>query len=197
MDSSLNTDTHTIPGMPFNNPNRVTRFAEKVTYGQEAVLTTIRLAALYNHALSGKCYQPFDVAEVRTPDNSIIYHASPQETEELHMDIDMTNDIVVEGLQQTFSYYTACYPNSFSDYSYQFIHSGRLLAKSGTADMSPNPDNHTMAVTLLDESRQNIICTGVIAVNYLESDKNYLTTEAAMAERLLAVFDSLGVIPHE
>jgi len=34
-------------------------------------------------------------------------------------------------------------------------------------------------------------------VNYLESDKNYLTTEAAMAERLLAVFDSLGVIPHE
>ena len=199
LDSILNIDSHSIPAMPYDNPDGVQRFEEKVTYGQEAILTTTRLASVINHAVSGEAHDMFAVAEVRTPNNELIYHHTPQpEIESLHMDVDLRTDILAAGLKRTFSYYVDTYPNAFSDFSNEMLYSGRILAKSGTATKGQTSENHCMVMCILDEQREHVVATAAIAVNDMDiSYGNGLVNEGAMAARLLHVFEALGVISDE
>ena len=199
LDQPIWTDAHEIPAMPLSaedaNTN-IRNFLEKVSYGQEARLTPVRLASLYNYIISGEWYDPFFIAQVREPSNQVIFSAVPVEREEYHFDIDMYNDILINGLSYTFRQYADAAPSVFDKYADSLISSGRILTKSGTADkVEGESENHTMVLTLLDERREHVVCTAVIAVDYLDvSLGGNLVSASAMIDRLLPVLNQLGVL---
>lgn len=185
--STMSTGTHTLAGLDAEADLMMT------CYGQRASLTTIRLAEMYNHAVSGKFYLPFSVAEVRTPDNQIIYHASPSEKEEYHMEIDVAADVVNHGLAETFRSYAGGDAAKYGIDETLFA-SGRLLAKSGTAIRreGENPtENSVMAMTVLNEDRTEVICSAVVAFNDIPEGS---INEIERMKILLDVVKSLEVI---
>jgi len=197
LDQEIRTDGHTIPAMPFTAEEAgtdVRNFAEKISYGQEARLTPVRIASLYNYIISGCWYDPFFIAQVREPNQNVIFSANPKEREDYHFDVDMHSDIVINGLNETFQKYTK---NSkrFEKYSDSLRYSGRILTKSGTAEkITGKSENHTMALTLLDEKREHVLCTAFIAVDYYDMTIDQsLVYNDAMIDRLMQVLEKLEV----
>lgn len=166
-------------------------------FGNTAYLSPVRLASSYNHALSGHFYLPFEIAEIREPgsDGNIIFQYQPEEQKEYKLDIDIKNDIVIEGLKATFQSYVSDsngkYYDSFEDFSNKLLASERILSKSGTAGVDSEHENRTMALTLLNEDKNSVICTAVIAVNNVQ--KNSITN-VTLIYKLLKVLETLEVL---
>lgn len=163
-------------------------------YGNTAILSPVRLASAYNHALSGKFYLPFEIAQIRDPNGTILFQYQPEERKEYRLKIDVSDDIVVEGLKNTFqSYITKAdgsYEKTFQEFSEKLLASGRLLAKSGTAGVDSGHENRTMALTILNKEQTFVICTAVMAVNNVE--KNSIKN-SELLYRLLKVLEKLEV----
>ena len=94
-------------------------------------------------------------------------------------------------------------------YPAELLDSGRFLAKSGTSVkelvtekkdgqtvVKKQIENHSMVLTLLDESQEHVICTAVLTANYADctSEKNQKLMEADMLlARLMPVLEALEV----
>ena len=166
-----------------------------LSFGQSAVISPIRLASAYNHAIGGKFYLPFEIAQIRTPDNDNIFQYQPKEIDEYNLEIDTNNDILIDALGRTFLSYVrrkdGTYYPIFNDFSASLLGSGRLLAKSGTAVIDDNFDNRTMALSLLNQNQDAVVCTAVIAVNHASADS---VTNTELLFKLLKVMERLGVL---
>lgn len=172
----------------------------KLTYGQEAKLSTISLASLYNTAISGNYFHPFIVSKVYSPDYDVLYEYNTLRNVRKVMDIDIKNDILVKALSDTYISYV-----EYTSYSYSGMLEntkrplGRFLAKSGTADVLETGDyststcNHTMVLTVLSEDCTQVICTAVIAVNNLPNSMDS-KTNADYVKMLTDVVNELEVI---
>lgn len=204
LQSNAKIDAHTLPAMPFTaeeaNVN-TSCFFEKVSFGKEARLTPVRLASLFQHAISGKYYPPFMIAQVRNPSNETICYTSPEENQNYHFDVDMQHDIVVDSLRQTFDSYlkSAVKDKKWKEFPDDLLNSGRFLAVGGNVPKSKSK-NYTMAVSLLDESKENIICTAVMTANYMDDgnqENQRLASNQEMLFRLLEVLKSMEMISDE
>ncbi len=169
-------------------------YSVNLPYGNTAILSPVRLASAYNHALSGEFYLPFEVAQIRDPNGNIIFQYQPTERKEYSLDINLSEDIVADGLRSTFQSYVSnsdgVYNDAFDDFSYELLSSERLLAKSGTAGVDSTHENRTMALTLLSKDKSAVICTAVIAVNNCQVDS---ITNVALIYKLLRVIERLEV----
>lgn len=167
----------------------------ELPYGQSAVISPVRLASVYNHAIGGKFYLPFEIAQIRTPDNEIIFRYQPEEISEYSLDIDVNHDIVANGLEDIFLSYIqrgdGTYYPMFDEFSAAFLGSERLLAKSGTAVIDTSTDNRTMAITLLNQERNAVVCTAVIALKYVDGNS---VTNAELIHKILKVLEKMGVL---
>lgn len=169
-------------------------YSVNLPYGNTAILSPVRLASAYNHALSGNFYLPFEIAQICDPSGSVVFQYQPQERKEYKLDVDVSNDIVDDGLKSTFQSYVTkndgTYDAIFDEFSYDLLSSGRLLSKSGTAGVDSDHENRTMALTLLNEDKSNVICTAVISVNNCQENS---ISNMALIYKLLKVIDKLGV----
>ena len=124
----------------------------------------------------------------------MVFQYQPQERKEYKLDVDVSNDIVDDGLKSTFQSYVTkndgTYDAIFDEFSYDLLSSGRLLSKSGTAGVDSDHENRTMALTLLNEDKSNVICTAVISVNNCQENS---ISNMALIYKLLKVIDKLGV----
>lgn len=160
IDRPLITEFNSISGVSISNDRLPWLF-----FGQDACLSGVRMCQLYNHVVSGKFYSPFYVAAITRPDGSIVYEASPSEKQEYHMDIDVENDILNNALEDTFESYLT---NSLrGTYPEELLTSRRILAKSGTAENADGTENRTIVLTLLNETRSDVVCTACISVNHV------------------------------
>ncbi len=166
-----------------------------LSYGQSAVISPVRLASAYNHAIGGKFYLPFEIAQIRTPDNEIIFRYLPEKISEYSLDIDVNQDVIANALEDTFLSYIrqkdGTYYPIFGEFSASFLGSKQLLAKSGTAVIEESTDNRTMAVTLLNQERDAVVCTAVIAVKHVEGN---CVTNTELIYKILKVFEKMGVM---
>ena len=169
-------------------------YSVNLPYGNTAILSPIKLASAHNHALSGKFYLPFEIAQIRDPNGNVIFQYQPFERKEYNLDIDLSNDIVVKGLNSTFQSYITksdgTYNDKFSEFSYDLLSSGRILSKSGTAGVDSTHENRTMALTLLSKDKSDVICTAVISVNNCQVDS---VSNITLIYKLLKVIDRLEV----
>ena len=152
----ITTDICTIPGVNFGRP-------DYFAWGQDFECSPIRLCALYNHILSGESYTPFFVASVHLPNNELIFKATPKRRASLDIDIE-DNDILITALGSCFKSYCSnnMSPAVYGKYS-KLIEDGRLLSKSGTAeiDVENGITNNVRVLTVLDEDYE-VICTAAI-----------------------------------
>ena len=172
----------------------------KLTYGQEAKLSAVSLASLYNTAVSGNYYHPFMVSKVYNPDYNVIYEYNTRRNVHKVMDIDIKNHILVKALSDSYISYVE---NTSYDYAGMQANTqrplGRFLAKSGTADVwetgefSTSTCNHTMVLTVLSDDCTQVICTAVIAVNNLPNSMDF-KSNADYIQMLQNVVSELGVI---
>lgn len=169
-------------------------YSVNLPYGNTAILSPVRLASAYNHAISGRFYLPFEIAQIRDPNDNIIFQYQPTEIKEYNLNVDVSNDIIVEGLSATFSSYITksdgTFNQSLKDFSNDLLSSGRLLAKSGTAGVDSTHENRTMALTLLSKDKSDVICTAVISVNNCQVDS---ISNITLIYKLLKVIDRLEV----
>lgn len=183
----------TLLGLQLDESNEYSKFL--LPFGQAAVISPVRLASAYNHALGGKFYLPFEITQIRTPDDEVIFQYQPEEISEYSLKISINNDILVDGLEKTFLSYVrqkdGTYYPMLDDFPASFLGSGRLLAKSGTAVIDDDFDNRTMALTLLDENQDAVICTAVIAVKHV---KGNTITNTELIFKLLKVMEKMGVL---
>lgn len=190
--SSYNLGSCTLDGMRNFSEDRFESeesYLMCLPYGQSAVISPVRLASAYNYALGGKFYIPFEIAQIRDPDDNILYQCQPMEREEYEtIDINVEDDIVVDGLRQTFLSYMS---SSNTELPSNLLSSGRLLAKSGTAVVDSTHDNRTMALTLLNRDKTEVVCTAVIAVDGAAA--NTISNETLII-KLLKVLDKLEVL---
>ena len=132
-------------------------------WGQDAVLSNVRLCQLYNFICTGEFYAPFYCAQVLQPDGTIIYNASPEPKQDYKLDVDKEDDILIHAMADTFeSYLTDALKNEFSA---DLLSSRRFLAKSGTAE-NADSENRVMMLTVLNEDKSDVICSACISVNH-------------------------------
>ena len=184
IDRPLITEFNSISGISVSNDRLPWLF-----FGQDACLSGVRMCQLYNHFVSGKFYSPFYVAAITRPDGNTVYKASPSEKQEYHMDIDVENDILNNALEDTFeSYLTnslrAAYPN-------ELLTSRRILAKSGTAENADDTENRTIVLTLLNETRSDVVCSACISVNHVRVGS---IGNAPLLDKLLLVLYAMEMI---
>ncbi|MCD7810295.1 MAG: hypothetical protein LUG91_00320 [Ruminococcus sp.] len=168
-------------------------YSVNLPYGNTAILSPVRLASAYNHALSGKFYLPFEIAQIRDPDGNVVFQFPVTEREEYNLNVDLSNDIIADGLSSTFLSYTSrdgVYYDTFDEFPNELLSSGRLLAKSGTAGVDSSNENRTMALTLLSKDKSQVICTAVIAVNNCQPDS---ISNMTLIYKLLRVIERLEV----
>ena len=164
-------------------------------YGQSAVISPARLAAAYNHAIGGKFYRPFEIAQIRTPNNEVIFSYQPEEISEYSLDIDVKQDVLVKGLGESFLSYiqnkNGTYHQQFNGFSPDLLGSGGLLAKRSTAVVDASTDNRTMAITLLNPAKDAVVCTAVIAVRRAASNQ---ASNDELIYKILKVLEKTGVL---
>lgn len=169
-------------------------YSVNLPYGNTAILSPVRLASAYNHALSGKFYLPFEIAQIRDPNKNVIFQYQPLEIKEYDLDVNVSNDIIVEGLNSTFQSYITkddgTYNDKLGEFSYDFLSSGRLLSKSGTAGVDSAHENRTMALSVLNKEKTDVICTAVISVNNCQDNS---ISNVTLIYKLLKVIDRLEV----
>lgn len=158
----ITTEINTIPGVSVDR-DRLDYFF----WGQDMSVSTVKLASMYNYAISGEYYNPFYITGVTTPDGEYIYKAKPEKIAEFNS---KETELLKTGLSECFnSYCNNMWESTYSSYT-DLIEDGRILAKSGTAEIVLNElTNHTRAMTILDEDK-DVVCTAVIAVNRATND---------------------------
>ena len=190
-DQSIYTGTLELQPITNNDLYPEDQFIVYLPYGQSACVSGIRMASMYQ-LLDGSFYVPFDVAQVRTPDGEIIYNADPQQVNGYSYEVDMATDPVIDGLRQSFFSYICLDDGSIrsvlNDHDSELLLSGRLLAKSGTAIVGNGcQEEHTMALSVLNEEQNKIICTAFLDVHGDE------VTYAEEIDKLLHVLERLEV----
>lgn len=158
IDRPLITEINTISGVSLPSERLPWLF-----FGQDACLSPVRMCQLYNHLVSGRFYSPYYVVGITQPNGNMIYKASPTEKVEYHMDINVKQDILNNALEDTFESYLT--NNLRTRYPEELLTSRRLLAKSGTAENADGTENRTIMLTLLNETRTDVVCSACISVN--------------------------------
>ena len=153
----IKTEIKTIPAVSVER-DRLDYFF----WGQDMSVSTVKLASMYNYAISGEYYEPYYITGVATPDGEYVYKAKPEKIASFNS---KKTEILKDSLSECFkSYCNNMWESTYSSYS-NLIEDGRILAKSGTAEVITNEiTNHTRTMTVLDEDK-NVVCTAVIAVN--------------------------------
>ena len=175
LESDIRSDTIRLEGCR-GEENRY----EYLMFGQDAVLSPIRLASMYNLAFSGEAYVPFTVVRIIEPDGNVLYQCRPKKLEKYtQSDIDLTEDILFSSLNENFLHYLS------KDMKKQYSgFSARIAGKSGTAELTQGKRNRTFAVTLLDKSDQKVICSAVIAVNRLDGNVSNQTLISCLVQTI-------------
>ena len=166
INKSIKTEINTINSIQID-PERLDYFF----WGQDFNASPVLLCSMYNFIFSGEKFSPFYITSVCTPDNHEIYRATPQKTASMSQNEKMKN-ILEDSLSKCLkSYCQNIDKNVWEKYS-NLIEEGRIIAKSGTADVITNEIiNHTRVITILDENH-DVICTATIAVNRAKNKYN-------------------------
>lgn len=138
-------------------------------FGQDAVISSVQLCSTLNHVFTGEFYKPFYVAKVMHPDGEVTYTAEPKKDERFSFDVNLKKDPLKEALNYCFKGYVEDkrVPKEIQNELAPLVESGRILAKSGTAqvDVANKTYNNTLVLTVLDEKCENVIASACFALN--------------------------------
>ena len=184
-DSSLKSDVlGTIPAVTNNNTKNDVDFF----FGQGMYISPVRLCASMNASITGDFFMPFYVAQVISPDRSIIYQSNPEVNKHnTGITVDRQNDLVIPALKACYSSY------NYYDDSVLKKYDGRIIAKSGTAEVGNDQYTRTMLISVFDETEeQNLLCSAVLVAERSNSDS--VPTNDQALRSLVSILEEIGIL---